>query len=74
MDIAPTVLHLLDLPVPEGMDGRVLTEAFRPEWLAQHAIVYDNVRLDIDKDTDSSYGADEEKKVEERLRALGYLD
>ena len=27
VDVAPTLLRLLGLPVPDGMDGRVLTEA-----------------------------------------------
>lgn len=75
MDIAPTVFHILGIPVPADMDGRVLTEAFKPEWLVQHPIVYENGKLDdMDKGTDSGYGADEEKQVKERLRALGYLD
>ena len=36
-DIAPTVLSLLDLPIPSSMDGRVITEAMvnrhdQTEW------------------------------------------
>ncbi|MGC8640871.1 MAG: alkaline phosphatase family protein [Isosphaeraceae bacterium] len=30
LDIAPTVLHLLDVPVPADMDGRVLSELLDP--------------------------------------------
>ncbi|MBN2463321.1 MAG: alkaline phosphatase family protein [Dehalococcoidia bacterium] len=30
-DIAPTTLHLCGLPVPTDIDGRVLTEVFRPD-------------------------------------------
>ena len=30
LDIAPTVLHLLEIPVPADMDGRVLTELLGP--------------------------------------------
>ena len=29
LDLAPTVLHLMDVPIPEDMDGRVLKEIFR---------------------------------------------
>ena len=31
VDLAPTILHFLEQPVPEDMDGRVLTEIFAPE-------------------------------------------
>ena len=30
-DLAPTILHLMGIAVPEDMDGRVLTEIFKPE-------------------------------------------
>ena len=30
-DISPTILHLFGLPVPQDMDGRVLTEIFQEE-------------------------------------------
>jgi len=29
IDIAPTILHMMDVPVPEDMDGRVLKEIFK---------------------------------------------
>jgi predicted AlkP superfamily phosphohydrolase/phosphomutase len=35
IDIAPTILHLMGLPVPEDMDGRVLEELFEPEFVAR---------------------------------------
>ena len=28
-DLAPTILHICNLPIPEDLDGRVLTEVFR---------------------------------------------
>jgi predicted AlkP superfamily phosphohydrolase/phosphomutase len=31
IDIAPTVLHMMGLPVPQDMDGRVLKELFKEE-------------------------------------------
>jgi len=30
-DIAPTILHISNLPIPDDMDGRVLTEIFKEE-------------------------------------------
>ncbi len=30
-DIAPTILHIFGLPIPNDMDGRVPTEIFEPD-------------------------------------------
>src|SRR5581483_4096458 len=35
IDLAPTILFALGLPIPPDMDGRVLTEAFKPEFINQ---------------------------------------
>jgi Tfp pilus assembly protein PilF len=40
LDITPTVLTLFGFPVAEDMDGRPLSDAFRPEFLAAHPIDY----------------------------------
>lgn len=41
LDIAPTILHLMDILVPADMDGRVLTEVFREgSEPAQRAVRY----------------------------------
>ena len=31
LDIAPTILHLMNIPIPKDMDGRVLKEIFKEE-------------------------------------------
>jgi predicted AlkP superfamily phosphohydrolase/phosphomutase len=74
MDIAPTLLHLLGIPVPVDMDGHVLTDALEPDWLAQHPISYRTVEPDADAGQALSYDKNEEAQIRERLRALGYLD
>jgi hypothetical protein len=38
LDITPTVLHVLDLPVAEDMSGGVMTQIFKPEWLEKHPV------------------------------------
>jgi predicted AlkP superfamily phosphohydrolase/phosphomutase len=70
-DVAPTLLHVSGLPVPEDMDGRVLVEALaephasRPiEFAAPGA---------VRSDEGTAYSEEEAAEVEERLRALGYL-
>lgn len=43
-DITPTILHIFGLPVPEDMDGRVLTEIFKPgSEPARRTVVYKEV-------------------------------
>jgi arylsulfatase A-like enzyme len=43
-DITPTILHMLGVPVPGDVDGRVLTEIFKPESKAgERPVVYQRV-------------------------------
>ena len=67
IDLAPTILHMMNVPVPDDMDGRVLTEALvtqRPVE-TQAAVPTSHAQEDLT--------AEEAAEVEERLRALGYL-
>jgi len=73
IDVAPTILYALGLPVPEDMDGRVLTEVFTREHLAASPVrqgppsmAPPAVEGHSDRQTDAI--------IAERLRALGYLD
>ena len=40
LDLAPTLLYALDLPIARDLDGRVLTEAFDPALLQQRALTF----------------------------------
>jgi predicted AlkP superfamily phosphohydrolase/phosphomutase len=76
VDLAPTLLHILGLPIREDMDGRVLHEAFKAEFAAAHRIA---TRIRGDSDDEASpqertYSDAEAVKVEERLRGLGYIE
>ncbi len=74
IDVAPTILHLLGVSVPEDMDGTVLTDAFRPEFLAQNSVQSGAASGTSGADRPSGYTDEESAKVEERLQALGYLE
>jgi predicted AlkP superfamily phosphohydrolase/phosphomutase len=70
VDIAPTILHMMGVPIPDDMDGRALTEALSPEHRARtiqmtEAAGYATEQVDMTPE--------EQAQVEERLRALGYL-
>jgi predicted AlkP superfamily phosphohydrolase/phosphomutase len=71
-DVAPTVLYLMGQPVPADMDGHVLTEALRPDWidpdrLAPAAMEGGAVRQHAD------FSPADEEAVRQRLQDLGYL-
>jgi predicted AlkP superfamily phosphohydrolase/phosphomutase len=67
LDLAPTILHILGLPVPDDMDGRVLSEALTVERPIDH------IRSTAELDVETGLSSEDAEEVEERLRALGYL-
>jgi len=73
IDLAPTILHLMGLPVPEDMDGKVLTEALKDDYRARHPVVFRKAD-DRDQMNERDYSDQDARKVEERLRSLGYLE
>jgi predicted AlkP superfamily phosphohydrolase/phosphomutase len=68
MDLAPTILHLMGLPVPGEMDGRVLTDVLSTSRPVKRAAASRDPQGD-----DAELSAEETAEVEDRLRALGYL-
>ena len=68
LDLAPTILHLMGLPVPDDMDGRVLAEA-----LSSSRPVERGPASMAAGEADAGLSAEDTAEVEDRLRALGYL-
>jgi predicted AlkP superfamily phosphohydrolase/phosphomutase len=76
IDLAPTVLYLLGLPIPSEMDGQVLTQLFTEEYLASRPIRYeheDSLQADP-AELQRNYSADEEAVIRARLQGLGYIE
>lgn len=75
-DMAPTILHLLGLPVDDYMDGRVmegcLTEAYRAENPVQ--VREGHVELKADLDDGGGISSEDEAKLVETMQALGYFE
>lgn len=70
-DVAPTVLALLRLPVPDYMDGRVPIEAFTDPPEVTLSTTHEDAGS---ADTDEVFSEDEQQEIEERLKNLGYLE
>ena len=79
VDVAPTVLYALDLPVPDDMDGRPLVEIFddehRTSYPVRHAPAVETTDLTgFPTPVRSTEGDEEdEAEMERRLRGLGYI-
>ena len=70
VDLAPTILHIMGISVPEDMDGRVLKEILRYDSkLVSRQITVQKRKEKKQEKVDTR----EEEKIRERLRALGYF-
>ncbi len=66
-DLAPTILHLMGLPVPTDMDGRVLSEALAEARAVEFG------GTSAGQSPSDGYTEEEEREVIERLADLGYI-
>ena len=74
LDIAPTVLHLLGVPVPADMDGRVLTEILDPALATAGAPARaEPAPTDAARRSPAAYTEEEDAEIQQRLADLGYL-
>jgi predicted AlkP superfamily phosphohydrolase/phosphomutase len=77
IDLAPTMLYLMGVPIPGDMDGRPLLQAIDPDFVAarppQFAQVQESEHVAVSRD-DDSFTKQEEELVAERLRSLGYIE
>ena len=72
-DIAPTVLHVLGLPIPENSDGMVQLSWFRSDSATSLRPI--QIKVTSKRDTAVYELSDHEKaQIEAQLRNLGYLD
>lgn len=71
-DLVPTMMYLANLPVPVELDGKVIEELCQIELLAQRPIQVDTATSNS-ASKQSRLSEEEEKVIEEKLRALGYM-
>jgi predicted AlkP superfamily phosphohydrolase/phosphomutase len=74
IDLAPTILYSMGIPVPSDMDGRVLKEIFEEHYLQDHPICFSQANEWMDNKEKEVYSHDDQIVIEKRLRELGYLD
>jgi tetratricopeptide (TPR) repeat protein len=73
LDITPTVLHYLGLPVGKDMDGKVLESVFEPGFRQEHPIRYVGTHETGQPREVVTVNEGDSSAVEAGLRALGYM-
>jgi predicted AlkP superfamily phosphohydrolase/phosphomutase len=72
IDLAPTVLAALGVPIPDDMDGHVLGDAFEDGFFDARPIRYETAHAKGPQ-TQVELSPEQEEMVKERLRGLGYI-
>lgn len=76
MDLAPTILSLMGIPVPDDMDGKVLSSIFEDSVSGSLPLSYDRKTYDRGETLSSEfkgYTEEEARQIENRLKGLGYI-
>jgi predicted AlkP superfamily phosphohydrolase/phosphomutase len=71
-DLAPTIMHLAGLPVPSGLDGKVIERICTDDFRSKHPINLGAFEKGAKVKSEELGDADEEM-IAEKLRSLGYL-
>jgi predicted AlkP superfamily phosphohydrolase/phosphomutase len=73
VDVAPTLLYAMGLPVQENMDGRALVEAFEPAFVEANPVAVDQIPEPEETVGSFDYTDEELASVQRELKSLGYL-
>ena len=75
LDVTPTVLYLLGLPIAEDMEGTLMRDAIAPSFLAAHPpeaiATYEQGRAAAPA---APVASPMDAQIKERLRSLGYIE
>lgn len=75
IDLAPTILYSLGIPLPDDMEGKVLSDMFTEDFIDAHPIQYTKTsRSKIAGAGDTVLSSEETDIISQQLRDLGYLD
>ncbi len=69
-DLAPTILHLFGLPIPDDMDGKVITGILDT---SEQAKEIQTQKADAEAQSTEGLTPEEEAELREKLMGLGYL-
>jgi len=71
-DLAPTILYLMGLTIPDDMDGTVLKDIFTDDYLKNNPIEY-YTPSEVTEEKSEMPISKEEEEIKQRLKNLGYF-
>lgn len=72
-DLTPTILNLVQCPIPSSMDGRIITDILAQQYQDAYQPQYVDAEIHVRADEDNWNQQDEEEVIA-RLKKLGYLN
>lgn len=74
-DLVPIVLYLLEIPIPHEVDGVLPISIFKEDFLQLRAPHYETLTAAKEETVDEvfSFTDEEEKKIFQKLKGLGYM-
>jgi predicted AlkP superfamily phosphohydrolase/phosphomutase len=76
VDLFPTILHLLDVPLPPDLDGKVLIEALEKHYVEAHPIRQHEKGPSLPAEAvgEAVYSPEDAEEIRDRLEGFGYID
>jgi predicted AlkP superfamily phosphohydrolase/phosphomutase len=72
VDVTPTMLYLMGQPLPDDMDGQVLTEMIASDHLISNPIRF-SAQTTSEQNGELPFLPEENEEIIERLKSLGYM-
>ncbi len=74
VDVAPTMLYGLGVPIPKYVKGKVLQEIFEESFRNKNPIRFEEEKKIAREEVEVEIGEKEKREIEEQLRGLGYME
>ncbi len=73
LDITPTILYALGLPIGRDMHGRVFTEAFAADYLRGNPTAFIQTYETVERVAGEPIASPVDEEIKKKLRAVGYM-